>query len=94
MLALQTAEELCQTLASHLVILRKSQKMTQADLAARSGVSLGSLRRFEQRGEISLGPLMQMLIVLGAAEALVEGLAARGSDFRSIADVIERGKAS
>ena len=34
--------------------LRKKQKMTQQDLSARSTVSLGSIKRFERTGEISL----------------------------------------
>ena len=33
---------------------RKAKKLTQKQLAERTGVSYGSIRRFEQTGEISL----------------------------------------
>lgn len=39
---------------------RVDSGLTQADLAARSGVSLGSLRRFEQGGEIAFGALLRL----------------------------------
>lgn len=44
---------------------RKEHHLTQAELAARSGVSLGSLRRFEQLHEISLTSLINIAFVLG-----------------------------
>lgn len=40
--------------------LRKKQKITQAELAKKTGVSLGSLKRFEQTGEISLSALLKI----------------------------------
>lgn len=42
---------------------------SQADLAARSGVSLGSLKRFETSGEISL----TSLLAIAEAMAVLEG---------------------
>ncbi len=39
---------------------RKELKFTQKELASRSGVSLGSVRRFERTGEISLGSLVKI----------------------------------
>ena len=41
--------------------------LTQRELAERSGVSFGSLKRFEQKGEISLKHLLQIAIVLRSA---------------------------
>ncbi|MEO0629001.1 MAG: helix-turn-helix transcriptional regulator, partial [Bacteroidota bacterium] len=41
---------------------------TQADLARRSGVSLGSLKRFEQSGQISLDNLLKLARILGKLE--------------------------
>ena len=40
--------------------LRLSKGLTQFGLAKRSGVSLGSLKRFERSGEVSLGTLLHM----------------------------------
>jgi transcriptional regulator with XRE-family HTH domain len=51
-------------LAKRLKGLRKSKKWTQAELARRSGVSLGSLKRFEQQGKISLENLLALAHVL------------------------------
>ena len=51
-------------LASRLSRLRKSKSWTQAELARRSGVSLGSLKRFEQQGKISLENLLALAHVL------------------------------
>lgn len=51
-------------LAAKLRILRKSANMSQAELANRSGVSLGSLKRFESTGRISLESLLQLVEIL------------------------------
>ena len=48
-------------------------EITQKQLAARSGVSLGSLKRFEQSGEISLQSLTKIAIALDVENEL-EGL--------------------
>ena len=39
--------------------------MTQRDLAARSGMSLGSLKRFESTGLVALDSLLRVALVLG-----------------------------
>ena len=43
---------------------RKSLKITQQELANKSGVSLGSIKRFEQTGQISLESLLKIAFVL------------------------------
>lgn len=48
--------------------LRKSQKITQRDLARRSGVSYASIRRFETTGEISFQSLLSIANSLGCLE--------------------------
>ena len=40
--------------------IRKSKKFSQAETAEKSGVSLGSLKRFEQSGQISLESLLKL----------------------------------
>ena len=47
----KTWTEINNNIAQKIVRLRKRKKITQKQLAARSGVSLGSLKRFEQSGE-------------------------------------------
>lgn len=44
--------------------LRKEGGLSQADLAKKSGVSIGSIRRFEQTGQISFESLLKILHVL------------------------------
>lgn len=66
--------------------MRKRKKITQKQLAARSGVSLGSLKRFEQSGEISLQSLKIIVIALDMENEL-EGLF-DNVPFASIEEVI------
>ena len=47
-------------LAQRAKELRKQQALSQLALANRTGVSLGSIRRFEQTGEISLSKLLMI----------------------------------
>ncbi|MBT1171084.1 helix-turn-helix transcriptional regulator [Bifidobacterium sp. SO4] len=50
--------------AERMVKRRKEHGMTQATLAEKSGVSLGSIRRFEQSHEISFGSLVNIAFAL------------------------------
>ena len=47
---------------------RKAKKLTQKRLAERTGASYGSIRRFEQTGEISLLALVKIANVLDCLE--------------------------
>ncbi len=47
---------------------RKTLGYTQQELANRSGVSLGSLKRFEGSGQISLESLLKLALVLECLE--------------------------
>lgn len=44
--------------------LRKQAGYTQIELAKRSGVSLGSIKRFESTGQISLESLLKLVQIL------------------------------
>lgn len=46
-------------------MLRKQKGLSQMELADRSGVSLGSLKRFETKGKVSLESLLKLVFVLG-----------------------------
>lgn len=63
-LLLKTPYEIQQDISKHAKQHRKSLKLTQSVLANRSGVSLGSVKRFEQTGEISLSSLLKIAMVL------------------------------
>ena len=66
----KTCTEINNDIAQKIVRLRKRKKITQKQLAARSGVSLGSLKRFEQSGEISLQSLTKIAIALDVENEL------------------------
>ncbi len=60
----KTWTEINTELADRIVRLRKRKKISQKELAVRSGVSLGSVKRFEQSGEISLQSFTKLAIAL------------------------------
>ena len=66
----KTWNEINNDIANRMVRLRKRKKITQKGLAAKSGVSLGSIKRFEQSGEISLQSLTKLAIALEVEEEL------------------------
>ena len=47
-------------LAERFKKLRKDKKLSQSELADKSGVSLGSIKRFEYTGQISLESLLKL----------------------------------
>ena len=55
----------CKTLAQKHKALRKKFRLSQAEMAERSGVSLGSLKRFENTGKISLESLLKLAHLIG-----------------------------
>ena len=60
----KTWEEINTEIANRMVQLRKRKKISQKALSVKSGVSLGSLKRFEQTGEISLQSFTKLAIAL------------------------------
>ena len=54
-----------QGLTRRIRMRRREAKISQAQLAERSGVSLGSIKRFENSGEISLSSLLRIALVFG-----------------------------
>ena len=60
----KTWMEIDTDIAKRMAQLRKRRQISQKELAVRSGVSLGSLKRFEQSGEISLQSLTKLAIAL------------------------------
>lgn len=60
--------EIAEQIAKNLRDLRLQENITQEALARLSGVSLGSLKRFENSYEISLKNLIQLAITLNSAD--------------------------
>jgi len=67
-LNLDTPETLLPQIAKRAQARRLALNLPQAGLAARSGVSLGSIKKFERTGQIALASLLQLALVLDALE--------------------------
>lgn len=64
--------------------------LTQEGLAKRADVSLASLRKFEQKGLISLESFLKLLMVLDALDDVVQVLDKQEeTNFQSIDDVLQ-----
>ena len=62
--SLKTPEQVRQSLAARAKALRLSKGWKRTTLAERSGVSVASLRRFEESGRISLESLLDLAFAL------------------------------
>lgn len=62
---LKTNAEIAAGLAARARAKRLESDLSQAGLAARSGVSLGSLKLFERTGKISLAGFLKIAMALG-----------------------------
>ena len=66
----ETAEELDQKMAQRIRNIRRRRSISQEKLAEMSGVSYGSIKRFEMSGQISLISLTKIAIALDLADEL------------------------
>ena len=64
----KSPNEICRMLAANLRTRRKMADLSQEQLSHKSGVSLGSLKRFEHTGDISLSSLVKLSISLGCED--------------------------
>ena len=82
----KTPNDIVRELAEKIKQHRKKLKISQAQLASKSGVSLGSIKRFESKYEISLNSFIKILIALNLEQDL-ENLFTQKS-YNSIDEVI------
>ena len=73
-------------LSNRVRALRIRKNLTQVDLAKRSGVSLGSIKRFETKSLISLQSLIKIALILDSADAFQSLF--KVNVYQSIDDVI------
>lgn len=64
MVSILSAGDVQDSLTKRLRSARLAANLTQQGLAERAGVSLGSLKRFEREGEISLKSLVKLAFAL------------------------------
>ena len=82
----KTPSDIAKDLVEKIKQHRKKLKISQAQLATKSGVSLGSIKRFESKHEISLNSFIKILIALNLEQDL-ENLFTQKS-YNSIDEVI------
>ena len=82
----KTPNDIAKELVEKIKQYRKKLKISQSQLAAKSGVSLGSIKRFESKYEISLNSFIKILIALNLEQDL-ENLFTQKS-YNSINEVI------
>ena len=68
----QTPEEINMDLAMRIKKIRKRRRISQQQLSKNSGVSYGSIKRFEETGNISLLSLSKIAISLNIQNELNE----------------------
>ena len=68
---------------------RLLSELTQEGLSERSGVPLATLRKFEQKGLISLESLLKILLVVGGLEELTDALKPSIATYNSIEEVLK-----
>ena len=66
----ETAEEINKELSNRVRNIRKRRKISQEELSQKSGVSYGSIKRFENTGMISLLSLTRIAMALGCADEI------------------------
>lgn len=89
MLSLISASKAQLKIAENIRARRLSMELTQEGLAERSGVPLPTLRKFEQKGAISLESFLKLLMVVGEVEELINILKPSKPIFNSIDDVLK-----
>jgi hypothetical protein len=74
MLSLKTEVDVLRETAHAVQRQRLALNLPQAELASRSGVPLGTLRRFEQTGQSSFLTVAKLVTTLGMSDQLLAGL--------------------
>jgi len=83
-------KDIAEDLARRAKQRRLQLNITQQELAERSGVSFGSVKRFEQKGEVSLKNLLHIAVVLQSVAEFAQLFPA--DSYRSIDELIEQRK--
>ncbi len=89
MILLFTLSKAQETIAANMRNRRLATGLTQQGLAKRSGVSLATLRKFEQKGVISLESFLKLTMVLDALDGVVKATEPPAPTYSSIDEVLE-----
>lgn len=92
MMSLTTVSKAQDKLSGYIRARRLDIELTQEGLAERSGVKLRTLRKFEQKGLISLESFLKLTMALGCLEDFVKAAEPSKTEFASIDDVLKDNK--
>lgn len=87
---MHSTEDIARTLAARSRSRRLAQQLTQEGLAQRSGVPLGTLKKFERSGQISLTSFIRLAIALRDEAALEKLLLEQ--EFETLDEVLQTRK--
>ena len=87
---INTADTIMQTLKDNFKNRRLSLDLTQEGLANKSGVSLGSLKRFETSGQISLESLLKLSVILECLDDFSHIALMQKQTINSIDELLEK----
>ncbi len=88
----RTLPQIQEEIKERMVARRKEKHLSQQKLASQSGVSLGSIKRFERTNEISLSSLLKIASVLDDLESFDQIFTKQ--HFNSIEEVIALAKSN
>lgn len=84
-----TPSELSSKIAQSARARRLALNLSQQGLASRSGVSLGTIKKFEHSGKISLGSLLKLALALKALDEFALLFEEKTPIYKSIDEVLE-----
>ena len=86
---LKTEQEIIKDISLRVRNKRKLYKLTQQQLSNKSGVSLGSLKRFERTGEISFKSLLKIAFVLDSQNDFDNLFKISTNNFKNLKDLLK-----
>jgi len=89
MISLKSSKEAQKLISKNMREQRLEKGLTQTGLSNRSGVSLATLRKFEQKGTISLESFLKLTLSLGSIENIIQATKLSSTGFTSIDDVLK-----
>jgi transcriptional regulator with XRE-family HTH domain len=92
MVLLITPAKAQKKLSENVRARRLQLDLTQEGLSRRSGVPLPTLRKFEQKGSISLESFLKIQMVLGGLEEILKATQIKDTQFSSIDEVLKADK--
>jgi transcriptional regulator with XRE-family HTH domain len=88
-----TPGEMQKIVASRASDIRLELNLSQQTLSKKSGVSYGSLKKFEQTGQISLESLLKLAVILGCMDDFKTLFAQKSAEkVLSLDKMLENGK--